>query len=222
MKVNKDIINNSVSAQNQVKKKVKFFERDDAQLKILFLGNSITLHEIAPSIGWNNDWGMAASKRENDYVHVVVSELEKAQRVSYSVCNVSDWEWRFYDEGVLSLYKKVKDFNADVVIVRLGENVSRDDLAKYDFAFYLKKFIEYFVRPETKLVITDTFWEYEPICKAEEKVAKALKADFVSISDLGYKNENKAIGEYAHAGVASHPNDTGMRRIAERILSKLM
>ena len=35
---------------------------------VMFVGNSITLHEVLPSIGWHNEWGMAASKQENDDV----------------------------------------------------------------------------------------------------------------------------------------------------------
>ena len=51
-----------------------------------------------------------------------------------------------------------------------------------------------------------------------KEVAIRLGTDFISISDLGYHDENKAIGLFEHKGVASHPGDLGMRRIAERIL----
>ena len=44
--------------------------------RILFLGNSITMHSPNPSIGWTNNWGMAASGMGNDYVHVLTSAID--------------------------------------------------------------------------------------------------------------------------------------------------
>ena len=45
-------------------------------LRVLFLGNSITLHAALPEIGWTNVWGMAASAAEKDYVHLVTRGIE--------------------------------------------------------------------------------------------------------------------------------------------------
>src|SRR6187399_1258250 len=45
--------------------------------KVLFLGNSITLHGPAPDIGWKGNWGMAASEKHLDYVHLLVADIAK-------------------------------------------------------------------------------------------------------------------------------------------------
>lgn len=222
MKVNKDIINNNVKAENQTSQKFKVTLVPNAVKRVLFVGNSITLHETAPHIGWNNNWGMAASAEQNDYVHIVVQSLtDKYGNVSYCVCNASEWERNFWDENVLHKFEGARNFDADVVIVRLGENVNRDELANYDFAECCNKFIK-FVAPNAKqVIVTDTFWEYEPICTPMCELATENGYKFVSICDLGYLDENKAVGKFWHEGVASHPGDLGMQRIAERLLKVL-
>ena len=44
--------------------------------RVLFLGNSITLHGVHKPYGWLNYCGMAASVPEKDYVHVLAAALE--------------------------------------------------------------------------------------------------------------------------------------------------
>ena len=72
MKINKDILTNDVPASDQTKEKFKIFEVENAAKRVLILGNSITLHEIKTEIGWENNWGMAASSEDKDYVHSIV------------------------------------------------------------------------------------------------------------------------------------------------------
>lgn len=69
-------------------------------VKVLFLGNSITLHGSLPKIGWTNVWGMAASAKEKDYVHLVTRGIEReaGRKADLRVRNLADFERNFRNE----------------------------------------------------------------------------------------------------------------------------
>ena len=223
MKINDKILKNDVSAQNQTRKKVHLVESNNpAARRVLFFGNSITLHAPKPDIGWNHNWGMAASAEEKDYVHLVVKGLrERYGDIAYTIASVGDFERGYWKEDALTPFKGVKDFHADTVIFRFGENIRREDLESHPLFEHLKAFVEYFAQEVKKVVVTDCFWEYESVGNAFKTLAKENGYEFVPLSDLGYQDENMAIGLFEHKGVAMHPGDLGMQRIAERILEKL-
>ena len=223
MKINDKILKNDVSAQNQTRKKVHLVESNKpAARRVLFFGNSITLHAPKPDIGWNHNWGMAASAEEKDYVHLVVKGLrERYGDIAYTIANVGDFEHGYWKEDALTPFEGVKDFQADTVIFRFGENIRREDLEAHPLFEHLKAFVEYFAQGAKKVVVTDCFWEYESVGNAFKQLAEENGYAFVSLSDLGYEDENMAIGLFEHKGVAMHPGDLGMQRIAERILKKM-
>ncbi len=220
------IEDNSVSASKQVQERnyIGVFE-NGGNIRVLFVGNSITRHEPKSEIGWENDWGMAASKRENDYVHVAVRLLEERfGKVDYCVANCGEWELHYYDDVLLKNWAKARDFHADIVVIRIGENIwqAKEHFASCPIAPQFTKMVEYFCsKPSAKLVITDLFWSNEQIESAICAVAREKGCPLVHLSDLGDSKENMAIGQFWHAGVAIHPNDNGMRRIAERIVAAL-
>ncbi len=221
MKINDSLLKNTVAVENQTRETFKMFEKSNAQKRVLFLGNSITLHEKKASIGWNVNWGMAASAKEKDYVHIVLNALkEKYGEISYCIANISKWERQYWEEDVIQKFIEAKEFNADTVIFRFGENIQRNSLEEYPLINYLRKFVAYFTRNAQKVIITDMFWEHGCICDSLKQVAEENGYEFVVISDLGYQDENKAIGLFECSSVAEHPGDLGMARIAERILEK--
>lgn len=222
MKINETIIKNDVEAEHQTREKFKIFEKEKAKRKVLFLGNSITLHEKAPKIGWNVNWGMAASSEDKDYVHIVLRELEKRYgEIGYCIANVGEWERNYWKEETLEKFRGAREFGADTVVFRLGENLRKDAFEEYALSGCMRRFMDYFTAKAKHVVVTDTFWEHGYICDTLKALAEEKGYDFVSISELGYAAENKAIGLFEHEGVAAHPNDLGMARIAERILEKL-
>ena len=217
---------NTVSAKSQVRKNhyIECFD-NGGKINVLFLGNSITRHEEKPEIGWANDWGMAASKRENDYVHVTVRLLEeKFGKVNYCIANCGEWELNYYKDELLQDWEEARNFRADIVVVRLGENIynAKDKLQEYPLAPHYEKLVEYFCsNPNAKVIVTGLFWKCPPIEDVIEKVVSEKEYAYAPLNDLSDEPENMAIGKFWHEGVAMHPGDLGMQRIAERIVKAI-
>ena len=66
-----DLQVNPVPAIGQNAEDQKAFDPAKKGPRVLFVGNSITLHSPRPQIGWTSNWGMAASARDKDYVHLL-------------------------------------------------------------------------------------------------------------------------------------------------------
>lgn len=223
MKICKDLITNDVPAVGQLKGSdcISFETTENADIKLLFLGNSITRHGKAENLGWCGDWGMAASSKENDYVHKLISKFcQKGIKVSVCIANLSDWERTRNRDLLFTKYLSALRFNADYVIVRLGENACPDKYLS-EFELCYGELTDLFSRNGAKIVLTDLFWEYEPFDNFVAELAKARGYAFAEIHDLGNDDEMKAIGKFSHNGVAVHPGDKGMAEIAERIFRVL-
>ena len=216
---------NTVSSKNQLKGKGPcfFINENGKGLRVLFVGNSITLHGIAEGIGWHNQCGMAASSVENDYVHLCIEEIKKTYPdATFAIAQVAEWE-RDYINGTehLADYSLARDFNPDIIIMRCIENCGWEDFNHEVFKREYKALINYFnLSGKAKVIITEGFWKHtgNPDIKA---VSEEMGQPFVALEVLGENDAMKAIGEYEHGGVQQHPNDLGMKNIADRILNVL-
>lgn len=217
---------NTVSAQSQTKKGGIQIVDKSGKYSVLFVGNSITRHEPKSDIGWEHDWGMAASAKEKDYIHVTVQILEeKLGKINFCIVNCASWERLYYQDGLLEMFSDAKAFKPDFVVIRLGENIwsANDQFPLHPIAPHYAKMVEYFSsNPNTKVILTDLFWENAVINEAIHSVAKEKSYALVSLGDLGENAENTAAGKFWHEGVALHPGDLGMQRIAERIAEKIL
>ena len=188
--------------------------------KILFVGNSITFHDKAPEIGWNGNWGMAASEMDKDYVHQTMNFIKKIKpEASYLIAQAWEWE-RNYRQGSKILAKLfMEDFlNPDILIIRIGENIQTDISADYPLNQAFLDLINFFNSSgESKTIITSLFWFNNEINCALKETSEKINAPFVDISAFGSDNEMMVIGLFEHDGVARHPGDKGMKAIADSI-----
>ena len=100
--------------------------------RILFLGNSITLHGPKADIGWDGNWGMAASAPAKDYVHQLAAAMEarvggrliiEPKTVDGSpsvenvlnIANILEREYAAYNAAKI---KKQLDWKAHLVVVQ--------------------------------------------------------------------------------------------------------
>ena len=198
---------------------------DGGTFKVLIYGNSIALHGRAPSLGWNNQWGMAASAREKDFAHLLVADLEarRGERADFRIRNLALLE-RNYTTNLLDFAELAGDvaWAPDYVVIAIGENAKAiDDASAPAYTQFLvslaRPLVESAKHPQ--VVMRSPFWRNPVKADCTERAAKEVGAAYVDAGPLGSKAENKAIGLFEHTGVANHPGDLGMRRIADLILS---
>ncbi len=216
---------NTVAVQNQLTNQwsVEIVESEKSAIKVLFVGNSITRHGPKEAIGWFGDWGMAASCKAKDYVHQLIVGLKgQYENISYCIAQAAKWEGEYWN-GITVLkeeYQRAQAFAADLVIIRIGENISHSKNDEIDCKPYFDEMIKFFTEknPAAKVVVTDCFWRYDKLDNAIREIASDRGYYFCKISDLEQNPATMALGEYEHEGVAVHPGDFGMSCIAERIL----
>lgn len=212
---------NTVHAQGQLTRSnsIKFDFPDNNGIRVMFVGNSITLHGRRPQIGWHHEWGMAASAKELDYVHLLETNIKKLDpEAAFCICQVAEWERR-YKEGstILSRYAAARDFGADLIILRFVENVPKDGYESDTFLRELDALVNYLNQTgAAKLIITTGFWKH-PGDNDIRRYAGQKGIPCVELGDLGENEQMKAIGLFEHNGVANHPGDKGMMEIASRI-----
>jgi len=196
--------------------------------KVLFLGNSITLHGPAPAIGWLGNWGMAASAAEKDFVHIVTRSLARTTGTAPEVMvrNIATFERQFDTCDVKAKWKEAFDFKAELVIVAIGENVPKLDSeeAKVRFEKSMKQLLrDLKANGHPTIIVRSCFWPNRDKDEAVKRACRDVDGTFVDVGGLGKEESNYARSEraFSHRGVAAHPGDRGMQAIADAILDAI-
>lgn len=215
----------TVDSRNQLKNSDNaIFENLDSNgIKVLFVGNSISLHGPKADIGWHGNWGMAASAKDKDYVHIIEKHiLALDKNASFCICNVADWESMYKTgEETFKFYKNARNFDADVIIVKLSANSPIDNFDETRYKESFTALVNYFNKSGKAKIVVATDFFHHPAEAALSAYCCENGLELCVLSDLGDMPEMKALGLFEHEGVANHPGDLGMKTIACRILKAL-
>lgn len=217
---------NTVESKDQVSFEVSFEGKEGGSPRIMFVGNSITRHGVRPEVGWFNDWGMAASSKENDYVHRVISFVqEKYPDAYFCIVQAAIWE-REYKNPEFSFEKTFglsQGFNPDVIICGISENASILEEDKETFAEGLHDLHSYLMgeRKDTKVIQGSSFFGNVEKSAAIKMYTDKYGATYVELMDISKDESNLAIGLFEHKGVQIHPCDKGMKALADRYIAEL-
>lgn len=196
--------------------------------KILFLGNSITKHGPKKDIDWSGNWGMAASAESKDYVHVFTTSLTQKQGSAPEILvkNIADFERAHQGYDFAAKLKEAIDFNADLIVLAIGENVPGLKTAEEKTRLQadvtaLLKSLQGTRKPT--ILVRSCFWANAAKDEALRGACDAAGGIYADLSTLSKDKSlyGSAEREFKHAGVANHPGDKGMAAIAEELLKVL-
>ena len=214
---------NPVPAIGQNAKDQTVFDATKKGPRVLFVGNSITLHGPRPQIGWTNSWGMAATCRDNDYVHLLQRKIAAA-RPDAQCCLLqvaASFERSFFlaDWSCEKNFAWARAFKPDVIVLFFGANVPYEyDAGKMKpartFGDALDAFLSY-LDPDRKahVLMSQGFYMRPKLDAEKESVARRRGDVFVNMEDIRSRKDVR--GRY------NHPGDLGMRLIAERFWEKM-
>lgn len=212
----------NVSRENQVQQPVWFSGKENGTPKIMFIGNSVTLHGRLESIGWYGNWGMAASELKKDYVHVFIDGVvEKYPDAEFCLVQASNWERNYKNFDYDSDFSDAKDFKPDIIICSISANIHEEEFEKDAFKTNLKKLHDYFSYEKTKIIESSSIFGSENKNEAIlEYVEENDNVYLAYVTDILQDESNRAIGLFEHTGIQGHPGDSGMKLLAERFLEK--
>lgn len=189
---------------------------------VVMVGNSLTRHLPAPKLGWEGDWGMAATVMDRDYAHLLFQKIcgklagKQAQMPQLSL-----------PKGVISErdFSNVKPElvkDADILIIQLGDNFRRPQSydAERDFYRPYTQMLQQLCgdgRP--RLVICLSNWGDPGMPGYIERAAAEHQVAYVNIAKLFADPANRAIseGHFTNSSVNWHPGDQGMAKIADTV-----
>jgi hypothetical protein len=206
--------------------------------RILFLGNSITLHPPLKERGWEGNWGMAASGPDKDYVSLLTRRINEFAgsklalvRVDPSqkdangspnlsganVVNIAEILERQYANYDSAKLRTQCDARPDLVVLQFGENVRMDAFDAAKFTAALKQLVGELQKSSNPMIfITGQIYGPNPkLDQIKQQIVAEDPARRVFVDLSGFRREP------ANNGFLDHPNDRGMKSIADTLFAAI-
>jgi len=189
--------------------------------KVLFVGDSITLHPPNKALDWTGNWGMAASAPEKDYAHLFYGAICAAQPNLHPELVISGRDVAVagrIDQNLANL-DRLKAVGADLIVVQLGENEGAKDLGTFEELY--ERLVVGLKGDQAPTILCTGVWRSgENSAKNHMIRAICLRqgAHFVAIEPMppGCDAGSEA-GKFTNQGVNWHPGDKGMQHYADAL-----
>lgn len=197
---------------------------DKSKNCLFVIGNSITQHGPSSAIGWQGEWGMAASGADKDFVAQLLKLLNHD--------TTSGASWAAHKESGGELERHPATFQVTdemtrlarqsaMVVVEVGDNVDTDKTPLPMFAHAYSQSLDALKPQAGVLACLSTWWPSAEKDKLIKERCEQAGGVFVDISSIARSPKSIARNErtIAHDGVGAHPGDAGMKAIANKIFA---
>jgi len=182
--------------------------------EMLVVGDAISCCAPLPELGWNHDWGMAATTRDSDYVHQLYTELRKSSpALKLSVDSI------MYQDTMTGWVHLIP-CSADLIVIQLSENYKGGiSLEEYGDAY--GQMIEELCESGQKTVVCLGPWKNTQLEPVIAQAAANHGAIFLSLQGIRSDPANRAAADGRYPKLGDMPGDLGMKRIAEAVCDAL-
>jgi hypothetical protein len=179
--------------------------------RILFIGDSLTCHGPQDKV-WDLFNGMAATTYGNDFVHLFATKAQEHLSRPVEIFLVAAGPLA----DLLEQIKSQPRLSPDLIVYQGGENDNFDDAFKNKYHNLLSSF----TNTPAKAIVLGDWWNRDK-SNFDRATAKEFGFSFIELVSIQERSDTKGDGRpYGYPGVAAHPNDIGMKAIADALSDK--
>lgn len=206
--------------------------------KILFLGNSITLHPPLTERGWHGNWGMAASAPDKDYVSLLTSRINAQSGTALALVRVDpsqkdpDGKTKIGEANVVNIAEILErqyaafdsaklraqlDARPDVVVLQFGENVPMDSFDPEKFTTSLRQLVNDLKQSSnpTIFITSQIYGPNRELDRIKQQIVAEDPARRVFVDLAAFRQEP------LNNGFLDHPSDRGMKFLADTLFEAM-